>query len=401
MKRLLVLAIVLRLLVAAFLFHPDIKTYNFQASFLKKGVFNIYTYLIENKKNLTLKDDFVYFPLTYFTVGGYQWIVSPILGNGFDSWLADAGSNSFVSNPNIFKYLVVLKLPYLILDIIIAFLLKKFFDDIELGKKAFTLWLFNPFTIFIIYAFSNIDIYAVLLTVIAFLLLRKEKLILSSILFGFAAAFKLYPILFVPFLILKAKSVKEKILVGGIPVLILCVTILPLWSQDFVQSALISGLTTRIFNPGFSIGFNESMIVGLLVASFLFFYGWLIDKKINVFNYSVIILLSIFSFSHFHIAWLLWIAPFLIILSVKKPSLSIPLFLLITLALFIPMLYEDRSMTISLFRTYSTWFDLIPTPFSLVEKFYDPYNLQSVLHSLFAGGSLVIGYKLLKKEDIK
>ena len=69
---LLTLAIVLRLLVAGFIFHPDIKTYNFQASFLKNGVTNIYTYLIENKKTLPLKDDFVYFPLTYFTLGGYQ-----------------------------------------------------------------------------------------------------------------------------------------------------------------------------------------------------------------------------------------------------------------------------------------------------------------------------------------
>jgi hypothetical protein len=395
MKKLLILAIVLRLLVAAFLFHPDIKTYNFQSSFLKKGVFNIYTYLVENKKSLTLKDDFVYFPLTYFTVGGYQWIASPILGSGFNSWLADASSNSVVRNPNIFKYLVVLKLPYLVLDILIAFLLKKFFDDEEKGKKAFTLWLFNPFTIFLIYAFSNIDIYAVLLTVIAFLLLKRDKLLQASAVLGIAAGFKLYPVLFIPFLILKAKNVKEKILAGVIPMLIMGTIVLPFWSPAFVQSAFLSGLTTRIFSPGFSIGFNESAIVGLLAISALFFYGWVIDKKINVFNYWIILLLSIFSFSHFHIAWLLWVAPFM------KPSLSLPLFLLATLALIIPMLYEDRSMTISLFRVYSTWYDLIPTPFTILQKFYDPYSLQSIFHSILAGGSLIIGYKLLSKEDEK
>ncbi len=401
MKKLLVLAIALRLLVSAFLFHPDIKTYNFQASFLKKGVFNVYTYLVENKKSLTLKDDFVYFPLTYFTVGGYQWIASPILGNGFDSWLADASSNSVVRNPNIFKYLVVLKLPYLALDILIAFLLKRFFEDKEKGKKAFTLWLFNPFTIFLIYAFSNIDIYAVLLTVVAFLLLKKEKLLQASAVLGIAAGFKLYPILFVPFLILKAKSIKEKILAGVVPMLIMGAVVLPFWSPAFVQSAFLSGLTTRIFSPGFSIGFNESAIVGLLLISALFFYGWVVDKKPNVFNYCIILLLSIFSFSHFHIAWLLWIAPFLVILAVKKSSLSLPLFLLATLALIIPMLYEDRSMTISLFRVYSTWYDLIPTPFTIIQKFYDPYSLQSILHSVLAGGSLAVGYKLLIKEDEK
>ncbi|KKR54525.1 MAG: hypothetical protein UT93_C0036G0004 [Candidatus Woesebacteria bacterium GW2011_GWF1_40_24] len=129
MKKILVLAIALRVLVAAFLFHPDIKTFNFQASFLKKGVFNIYTYLTENKKNLSLKDDFVYFPLTYFTLGVNQIVTSPILGGNFDAWLGNADSNSSVTDPNIFKYLLVLKLPYLIADVAIAFLLLNYFDD--------------------------------------------------------------------------------------------------------------------------------------------------------------------------------------------------------------------------------------------------------------------------------
>ena len=397
MKKLLILAIALRILVAGLLFHPDIKVYNFQSSFLKKGVINIYSYLIENKKTLSFKEEFVYFPLTYFVIGGYQWIVSPLMGDSFDLWLSNASSTSFVRDPNIFKYLIVLKFPYLVLDILIAFLLKKFFDEKEKGEKAFTLWLFNPFTIFLIYAFSNIDIYAVLFTLIAFLLLKKGKLLQASALVGLAAGFKLYPILFIPFLILKAKGLREKILVGAIPILILGAIILPFWSPAFIQSALVSGLTTRIFNPGFSIGFNESMIVSLLAITFLFFYGWLVDKELNLFNYWVVLLLFIFAFSHFHVAWLLWIAPFVIILTTKKPSLSHPLFLMATLSLVIPMLYEDRSMTISLFRVFSTWYDLLPTPFAVLENFYDPYNLQSILHSIVAGGSLVIGYKLLKK----
>jgi hypothetical protein len=401
MKKLLILAIVLRILVAGLLFHPDIKTYNYQASFLKRGVFNIYSYLVKNNKTLPIKDNFVYFPLTYFVLGGYQAALSPILGSGFDSWLANASSNSVVGNPNIFKYLLILKFPYLVLDIAIAFLLKRFFDDQEKAKKAFTLWLFNPFTIFLIYAFSNVDIFAVLLTVVAFLLLKKEKLILASIILGIAAGFKLYPLLFIPFLFINGKDLREKIFIVLIPAIILGIVTIPFWSQDFVQSALISGLTTRIFNPGFSIGFGESMIVGLFSISILFFYALLVDKKLKLFNYWVVLLIFIFAFSHFHIAWLLWIAPFIVILAIKKPALSLSLFFLAVLSFAIPMLYDDRSMTISLFRIYSTWYDLISTPFAIVQKFYDPYNLQSVLHSVLAGGSLVIGYKLLNKEEEK
>ena len=389
MKKLLVLAIFLRILVAGFLFHPDIKTYNYQASFLKKGVFNIYTYLVENKKSLPLKDDFVYFPLTYFTLGGYQWAASPILGKGFDSWVADAGSNSVVENPNIFKYLLVLKLPYLILDIVIAFLLMRFFENREEKKKAFIFWLFNPFTIVLIYAFSNIDIFPVILTVLAFLMIKKQKLVPASILLGLASGFKLYPLLFVPFLFLAGRGLKEKIILAATPILTFGLIILPFVSGAFFQSALVSGLTTGIFTSDFTT----------LGLSLLFFYAVLIDKKINMFNYWVTLFLIIFSFTLFHIQWILWIVPFLVILAVKKPNYSWLIFLFGVIAFAIPILYQDRFMTISLFRIYSTWYDLVPTPFTIIQKIYDPYNLQAILHSVLAGGSLVMTYRIFKERD--
>ncbi len=386
MKKLLVLAIFLRVLVAAFLFHPDIKTYNYQASFLKKGVFNIYTYLVNNKKSLPLKDDFVYFPLTYFTLGGYQWIVSPILGNNFTSWLSDAGANSVVNNPNIFRYLIVLKLPYLVLDIGVAFLLMQFFENKADKKKAYIFWLFNPFTIVLIYVFSNVDIFPAVLTILAFLMIKKQKLFSASLILGLASGFKLYPLLFVPFLFLSGRSVKEKFVLAATPIIIFGVIVLPFISTAFFQSALVSGLTTGIFTSDFTT----------LALAILFFYAVLIDKKLNVFNYWVTLFLIIFSFTLFHIQWLLWIAPFLVILSVKKPNLSRLIFFFGILAFAIPILYQDRFMTISLFRIFSTWYDMLPTPFTVIQKVYDPNNIIAVFHSILAAGSLVMTYKNFK-----
>lgn len=396
LKKLLIIAVLLRLLVSGLLFHPDIKTIAFQTSFLKTGVTDIYTYLTNNKATLPLKEEFVYFPLTYFTLGGYQAIVSPLLGNGFDKWLADGSANSVVNNPNIFKYLIALKLPLILVDISIAYLLLGFFADRKKGELAFELWLFNPFTIILIYAFSNIDLYAVLLTLIAFLLIKQEKIIKASAVLGIAIAFKLYPLLFVPFLVVKAKNTKEKILAVFIPLAIFVATLLPFWSTNFVNSALLSGLSTRIFSPNFVIGFGESMIVGLMLLSIMFCYAWINEKSINLFNYYVVLLLTLFSFSHFHISWLLWIAPFLVILVIERPKLAFPVFLWSTLAISIPFLYNDRSMTISLFRVYTSWFDLLPIPFTVVQKFYDPFGLQSMIHSLLAGISVVLSYNIFK-----
>lgn len=400
MKKLIILAIALRILTAIFLFHPDIKTFNYQASFLRHGVFNIYSYLVDNKKSLPLKDDFVYFPLTYITLGGYQAIVAPLLGRGFDSWLANADSITTVTDVNIFKYLFALKLPYLILDFAVAFILLNYFDKKEDGKKAFKIWLFNPFTIFIIYVFGNIDIFPVVLSLASLAYVKKEKLPLAALMLGLAAGFKIYPLLFVPFLALLGKTVKEKIILAAVPFIVFGLISLPFISAPFMQSTLISGLTTRMFNPGFNVGFGESIIVGLALLSALFFYAALIDKKPSMFNYWIVTLFIIFSFSHFHIAWLLWIAPFTVILAVKKEGISWALFLLSIAAVAIPLLYQDRSMSISLYRIYSTWFDLLPTPFTVIQRFFDPYNLQSIVHSLFAGGAGIITYKIMHRENL-
>ena len=397
MKKLLTLAIVLRILVSVFIFHPDIKTFNFQASFLRHGVFNIYSYLLDNKENLPLKENFVYFPLTYLTLGSYQTVAAPILGSNFDSWLSNADSFGIVTDSNIFKYLLVLKLPYLILDIVIAFMLLKYFDDPKMGKKAFTFWLFNPFTIFIIYAFGNVDIFPVVLVLASLLFMKKDKTDLAAVMIGLAASFKIYPLLFVPFLFVSGKSLKEKLKLATIPFAVFGAISLPFLSSAFLESTLISGLTTRLFNPGINVGFGESIIVGLMLLSALFFYALLVDKKPNMFNYFVAVLLIIFAFSHFHIAWLLWFAPFAVILSVKHTKLSGTVLLLSIAAILTPLLYQDRSMSISLFRIYSTWFDLLPTPFTAIQNFFDPYNLQSILHSLFAGGAGILVYKLFKE----
>lgn len=400
-NNIIILAVLIRLLVSGLLFHPDIKTIAFQTSFLKDGVTDIYTHLVENKASLTLREEFVYFPLTYFTIGSYQAVLSTILGSGFNQWLGDANANSVVNNPKIFEFLILLKLPLLVMDIAIAYLLLKFFKDKKLGERAFELWLFNPFTIILIYGFSNIDLYTVLLTLIAFLLIKQEKLVASLVVFGFAISFKLYPLLFLPILFTYAKSIKEKVQTILIPLGIFITTLIPFWSINFVNSALVSGLSTRIFSPNFDIGMGESMIIGLFLLSIMFCYAWINEQKVNLLNYFVVLLLILFSFSHFHISWLLWASPFLVILAVKSPKLSWLIFLWSLMAISIPFLYNDRSMTISLFRIYSSWFDLLPIPFTVVQKVYDPFGMQSIIHSLMAGTSAVLSYNLLKENTNK
>ncbi len=400
LKKLFVLAVLLRILIMPFYFHPDIKTYYFQSSFLKQGVFNIYSYLTNNKGNLTIKEDFVYFPLTYFFLGTYQILATPILEPQFNNWLSDA-SEQARNNIGTFRYLFVLKLPYLILDLLIPFLLIRFFSDTDKKRKVFILWLFNPLSIAIIYIYSNIDIISVVLSLISLLLFRNKKIVLAGIMLGLAAGFKAYPMLFLPFLMIYAKSAKAAIKLFLAAITTMFLIILPFWSSAFLNSALISGLTTRIAFPGIPIGFGEAIMVGVL--SLTAFFIMELTENLNsdkVWLSIFCVLLLLFSTIHYHIAWLLWIVPFLIIFSVTQPNILGKLaWVWLSLAFVIPLTFDDKFMTVSTLSALSPLYNLLPTPFLVLQKIYDPYLLQGAIHSILFGTSLVLifrSFKMLK-----
>src|SRR5260221_4694020 len=179
--KILILAILLRLLIMPFYFHPDIKITYFQTSFLKQGVFDIYSYMEQNKQKLPFKEDFTYFPLTYFSFGGYQMLASPFLGSNFHNWIFDASAYA-PTQVGIFRYLFILKLPYLVFDILMGLLLTLFFVKLEDKKKVLIYWLFNPIWIIIIYGYSNFDIIPAFISLGSVLLFIKRKIFPSSIL---------------------------------------------------------------------------------------------------------------------------------------------------------------------------------------------------------------------------
>jgi hypothetical protein len=400
LTKLLALAILIRLLIMPFYYHPDIKTTNFKVSFLSSGVTDIYSYIANNKSKLPIPEDFNYYPLTYYALGFYQMIASPFLGNDFHDWLNDA-SQTAQEREGVFRYLFILKLPYLFVDIATAFLLMAIFLKPEDKRKAFIYWLFNPFSIILIYVFSNLDIIPAAFTVASLVMVRRKKLVLSALLIGLGAAFKMYPLLFLPFLFLEGKNLKEKFLISLTAITPLVLSILPfIRSNDFRQAALVSGLTTRIVTPDFSIGFGESIIIPVILISGLFFYRLSQENNQleNLWKYYLGLILMILSFIHFHVQWILWLLPLVIIYLVKYSKTSLA-YLLIFLAMLIPFFYEDKFMSVSLLTAVSHYYELLPTPFNIAQKSYDPYIVQSVLHGLFAGGSLVFVLQLFNKKE--
>ncbi len=395
----LILAILTRLLIMPFFFHPDIKTYHFQASFLQKGIIDIYSYLPAHGGELPLKEEFVYFPLTYFTLGVYQIMALPFLGPDFLQWLSNA-SASALEMIGVFRYLFILKLPYLILDLLIAFILTKLVSEEANKRKVFLLWLFNPFSIIILYVFSNVDIFPVFLSVLSLLFVKKNNFLMAGLMLGLGAGFKAYPLLFVPFIFFAASKLKDKIWVLITSILPFLIIIAPfLKSSGFQQATLNSGLTTRIISNGIPIGFGEMIYPGLVLLAAIFFLGW--QKNYSLFTlsaYCFSVILAIFMNIHFHIQWLIWPMPFIVLILAYQRKWLWPFVLLGSLALSIPLLYNDSSMTVATLSVINPLFSNLPTPYKIVQHFYDPVILESVLHSILFGTGLLVIYQMLREK---
>lgn len=340
-RRIFVFALLLRLLIAPLFYHPDIKSQHFHFQFLSKGTLNIYQYIKDNQPQLPYRDTFNYPPLTYLAFGVEQIILKPILPADFSNWINDWGGWQD-KYPNLFYYMLILKLPYMFFDLGIAYFLYKMY-----GQKLLKLWLFNPFTLYLIYILANFDIVPVFFSVLSFYLLTKSKEKAAFLSLGVAVALKAYPVLFFPFFIFYRPTSFKKIIINSLyfaaPIIL---SVFPyLLSPAFLQSFSGSGLTQKII---------ELKIFGIPVYPMIYFivlFKYLLSKQKNISQSFLILFLAFIVFVKFHPQWLLWFLPFLLP-QISQDTIKKLLFcLVIIFSLFYVLLFNDR---------YLVWGHLIP-----------------------------------------
>lgn len=354
-RKTFVLALLIRLIIAPFFYHPDIKSQHFHFQFLSQGQLNIYQYISENKDQLPYRDTFNYLPLTYLTFGSLQSFQKILMPPGFTNWLNDWGGTQY-NYSNAPYYLLILKLPYFILDLLLGYLLYK----ISNSKKVLYFWLFNPFSLYLIYIIENFDILPVFLTVLSYYWL-KSKPSLSIFAFGLAIAFKLYPLILLPFFILsKSKNIIKMTKYSIIAIAPTIISILPFASnQAFWQSFFGSGLTQKIIEQKiYGLPIFPAIYLIIILFSFL-------SKKIDLSFYILLIFLLFVSTVNFHPQWILWFLPYIFLLkNLFRPSVYFPLILISALILVYIFLFNDN---------YLTWGHLIPVDpeFLLISSPYE------------------------------
>jgi len=370
-------------------FHRDIKSQYFHFQFFSQGIVNIYQHIETNKPKLPNKDTFNYLPLTYFTFGTYNIIAKPLLPNNFIAWVNDWGINQN-NYLQINQAMFVLKIPYLILDILLAiFLLKIFGSD-----KIFNFWLFNPITIYLIYILGNFDILPCFLSILSLFFLKNKKEFWSFFVLGIAFALKAYPIIFLPFFLFYTQFKIKNIIYFILPSII---SICPfLYSPAFINSFLGSGLTQKIL---------EYKILNIpifpLIYLLIFIQYYFSKNKINTIFKSILYLfIFFFALVKFHPQWLIWFFPFIVEpISKNRTRLLIFYFFIILVALYI-LLIDDNYLSWGHLITVNPNFVNLTSPFEFIKnKFnFSPFVLQRYIKNLLITISVLSVFQYEKNK---
>ncbi|NNC99473.1 MAG: hypothetical protein HKN85_04770 [Gammaproteobacteria bacterium] len=90
----------------------------------------------------------------------------------------------FVSQPDIFRTLFILKIPFLVADLITAWALYQYCGGNAGARRAVLFWLFNPITIFAFYVFGRFESIPVMFCMLSLLAVQRKSLMLAAVMIG-------------------------------------------------------------------------------------------------------------------------------------------------------------------------------------------------------------------------
>lgn len=325
----IIVSLILRIILSLSTFHPDMQAFDLAGKLVASGkVLNLYEF---NLNSVVLN----YPPAIY-------------LFHGLFGYLFKLVGLSELNQPNI--NFLLLKLPYLIFDLLIGIILYKLVGSNKKAILAFALWMFNPINLYVTYMLGQFDIIPTFFIILAVYFVTKNKLKWAALAIGFGVAFKLSPIfLAVPV------AIYNKNFLGRIKLLILAglpyfISIIPyIFSKSFRATALFTDQNTKSLYAGISVSGAESILLFPAVLLFFYLVIWFFPRKLNINKLFLIPLLLFFILTHYHPQWLIWITPLLILDLITSKFKSILPVCLIIYGWLGSLFFFDPSLTIGIF----------------------------------------------------
>jgi hypothetical protein len=349
--------------------------------------------------NLYGVDLFVYPPLAYLTPALFMAILSPFY-NFSANYVFMTGMDKIFQTAELFKTIFLLKLPYLLFDFLLAFLLLKIFK--EKGHQAFKIWMINPLTLYATFAMGQFDIIPTLLVVASIFLALKNKKFLAVAMLGIGGAFKMFPLLFLPlFALLLERSFWRRVwlfTIGLLPYLLI-ITPYFLFSSMYRQTAFLANQAEKMLYMKLPLSGAEYLSV-FMVAYFILLILAAKSKfqKDSLWRFGLVLMLLFFAVTHYHPQWFLWIAPFLVWGWLNYGTKHRPYLILLFGCWLSLTLFFESSLHIGLFAPIAPGLLKMGSLTDLVGRFYDPFLIKSLIRSLFGTVAIFLSFCLLSER---
>ncbi len=382
------LGLLLRLLIMPFTGHWDLTSLNQVAD----NLFNL------GKATAYQHYFAIYPPLTYILLGLWQKIISPFTFFDLSNFLSDPNIISFL-NPHVFRYLFLLKFPYLFFDLVIGFILADFFKGSQ-KEKIFKLWMLNPITLYAVFAWGAIDIIPTFFSILALYLARKNHGLLGGLLLGIGASFKAFPfLLLLPLCLICFSTQKARIkafIFGLMPFLI---TILPfIADKSFISRFFSSDQLQVIQHASFYIGREQN--ISIFYIFYIILLIFLYRNKLSVKYLTWIFFLILFLFyalSAFTPQWFVWGLPFFFLILADN-NLSVKWYYSILLIYFLLVILFEVTLNLGLLAPVDNSFLEYPSTGELVSRFFNVDRLNGILRSILAGEFFYLIYLTRPKQ---
>lgn len=217
----------------------------------------------------------------------------------------------------------LLKIPLLIADLGILFILLKLFPHKE--KKIYLFYFLNPIVIYAIYIHSQLDIIPTALMFATIYLLTLQKIRLSAIFFGFALATKFHVIIALPlvlFYLYKKFQLNFSVKYLAISLLVLITFDLPfIFSDGFIHMVLLNPKQSLLFDTFYNIGSVKLLlpVAAILMVYFHFFNQNKVNHDLLFFYFGLLFTVTIF-FIYPGPAWYVWMIPFVVIYFIQNKN---------------------------------------------------------------------------------
>ncbi len=408
-SKLFLLGLLIRFVVMPFSAHYDLRGINFAVFQLPfNHVTNVYEVArsgpIDYIVNVNFgREYFIYPPLTYFTLGSFMWLLKPLYGSEFVTWIQGYGNDvlSVLTHPQVFRYLFLMKLPYLVFDLLMLYALTKFVSSAPQKSKILLYWWLNPIVIFLPYMWGQFDIIPAALTVLSVWLMRQHP-VRGTLMLGIAASFKNYPLMFLPLITLAvARDWRQglKMFIAGVAPFI--ATTLPFASHEFFRdTVLFSWQSQKMLDFMWAIGGDDGIypfVIGYTLIAFWTFY--VARKNRDAVGPIVMSLFWYYATTNFHQQWFLWILPFLVLYAVKSKTFA-PMLLWMILLFFGRLIEIQANVTTELFVWLAPAIDDLPKSRYLVGLVYDIHKVRNIVNSFYVATALWVTAWIAKRETI-